>query len=258
MPTESKTPMRTSLSLEGCRLASCLLLAWAGTTHAGIQIAGTRVIYKATEREATVNVMNNGDSPRLVQAWIDDGDAKVSAQDSTAPFLITPPMSRVDAGKGQTLRLIHTGGDEPADRETVYWLNVLEIPPNRAASDDGADNRLQFAIRSRIKIFYRPPKLPGSPETAHRALSWKVQRQADGFFAECSNPTAYNVSFTRVDFKRPTDNPAVPEVNGGGMCPAKGTASIRMPTDAIRGEILALSVINDYGGVEHHEAPLTP
>lgn len=250
--------MRTPPLPLSCHLLACLLASWTGGAHAGIQIAGTRVIYNAKDREATVSVMNNGDTPRLVQAWIDDGDPKVSAQNATAPFLITPPISRVDPGKGQTLRLLHNGSAEPGDRETVYWLNVLEIPPNKKVEPDEPTNRLQLAIRSRIKIFYRPANLPGSPDVAHRALSWKVHEVTDGYVAECVNPTAYNVSFSRVDFKRPDDKPGTPEVNGGGMCPAKGEARIRLPKDAIRAGALTLSVINDYGGVELHEASLTP
>ena len=51
--------------------------AWmaAGLTpvHADVQIAGTRVIYPAGESQVTVQVDNNGRSPRLLQVWTDAG-----------------------------------------------------------------------------------------------------------------------------------------------------------------------------------------
>ncbi|VTR34364.1 putative chaperone protein EcpD [Serratia fonticola] len=37
-----------------------------------------------------------------------------------------PYRSRV---KGQALRIARTGGGLPSNRESLFWLNVLEIPP---------------------------------------------------------------------------------------------------------------------------------
>lgn len=39
-------------------------------------------------------------------------------------------------------------GDLPVDRESVFWLNVKEIPKKSAE-----ENVLQIAVRSRIKLF---------------------------------------------------------------------------------------------------------
>ena len=120
-------------------LAFALLLTQAAA--ASVIINGTRVVYPGNEREVTVKLDNHGTSPALVQAWLDDGDPKVTPENSDAPFVLTPPISRIEPHKGQTLRLMYTGKPLPQDRESVFWLNVLEVPPT--PTDEGAKNYLQ-------------------------------------------------------------------------------------------------------------------
>ena len=49
--------------------------------------------------EVTLQVSNNGSKPALVQAWIDEGDPKSTPDQSKVPFMIAPPISRVEATK---------------------------------------------------------------------------------------------------------------------------------------------------------------
>ncbi|WP_396616063.1 fimbria/pilus periplasmic chaperone [Lysobacter soli] len=212
--------------------------------HADIQITGTRVIYPADESEVTVQVDNNGRGPRLLQVWTDTGDANETAASSNAPFLVTPPMSRLEPGKGQALRLMFNGADVPKDRESVYWLNVLEIPP-RPKGKEGGDNFLQFAVRTRIKIFYRPQGLHGAPLESIGQLTWRLVREGSAASLECTNPTAYNVSFAEVRAEHATRE-AMPS---GGMCPAFGRAAFPVQGEPGKGAGTVLfTAINDYGG----------
>ncbi|WP_409333365.1 fimbria/pilus periplasmic chaperone, partial [Escherichia coli] len=44
----------------------------------------------------------------------------------TVPFTATPPVSRIDAKRGQTIKLMYTASSAlPKDRESVFWFNVL-------------------------------------------------------------------------------------------------------------------------------------
>ena len=72
-----------------------------------IVIDRTRVIYPVTARTVVVNLHNEADGPRLVQAWIDDGDAMAAPENSDVPFTITPPIARMNAGTGRALRIMH-------------------------------------------------------------------------------------------------------------------------------------------------------
>jgi chaperone protein EcpD len=235
--------------------AMTLAVGSLGSAYAGIQVNGTRVIYPADQREVSLSMVNNGHESRLIEAWIDTGDATEKPETTKAPFIITPPMSRVDPGKGQTLRITFTGADLPQDRETVFWLNVLEIPPKPKAAKDESPNFMQFAIRSRFKLFYRPKGLPGNPDSAIDQLSWHLVSKGQGYAMECTNDTAYNISFSDVALKGAKHNDAVSK---GGMCPTKGKMSFPVEGDAnAAGGKVEFSAINDFGGFESHEANFT-
>lgn len=172
------------------RFATIFILAafWASSSTANIVITGTRVIYPSDAKNVSVQLTNVGDSPSLVQAWIDDGDANTPPEKIQTPFVITPPISRVDGNKGQTLRLIYTGESLPSDRESLFYLNVLDIPPS---PKDKSKNYLQIALRSRIKLFYRPANLPLSPSEAYAKVKWQLK----GKQLQVDNPTPYYITY---------------------------------------------------------------
>lgn len=224
------------------------------SAQAGIQLNGTRVVYPANEREVSLGLVNDGTEARLVQSWVDSGDVRERPEDSKAPFIITPPMTRVDPGKGQTLRIIFSGSTMPQDRESVFWLNILEIPPKPAKKyNDESENYVQMAVRSRIKIFYRPQNLPDNPDLAVNKLTWRLMSfNSNSAVMKCINETPYNVSFSDVSFE---NGPVNRSVSKGGMCPAKSEHDFTLPGSLIKSEgKLKLVYINDYGAFVDHAA----
>ena len=75
-------------------LALCLLAPGA---HASVVIGGTRVVFPASQGEVTVRLSNSAAHPALVEAWIDDGDVQSTPDTANTPFLITPPLFRMEA-----------------------------------------------------------------------------------------------------------------------------------------------------------------
>lgn len=139
-----------------------LLAVTALPSDANIVINTTRVIYPAGNKEVSVQLLNTGDQPSLVQSWIDDGDPNSTPETAKVPFLLTPPVVKIDGNNGQQLRIKHTSSNLPTDRESLFYLNVLDIPP--VAENIADKNVMQIAIRTRIKFFYRPEKLSISPK----------------------------------------------------------------------------------------------
>ncbi|MBE1161437.1 fimbrial biogenesis chaperone [Dyella acidiphila] len=176
--------------------ALCVGLIFSSLLHASVTIDRTRLIYQQDDREADVRLRNDGPKPVVVQSWLDNGDATQAPADIPVPFVLMPPIARVEAAHGQVLRVVYTGEPLPHDKESVFWLNVLEIPPKEQPAE--SRNVLQFAIRSRIKLFYRPKGLSGDAADAPSKLTWKIVAQGDGYALEASNPTAYHVSLNRV------------------------------------------------------------
>ncbi len=237
-----------------CALA--LVVGGAGSANASIQINGTRVIYPADQREVSLSMVNNSSVPILLQSWVDEGNPKDSPETAKAPFILTPPMSRVDPGKGQTLRIMFTGATLPQDRETVFWLNVLEIPTKPKVKEGEPSNYLQFAIRSRLKLFYRPKGLSGNSFDAVDKVTWRVTKEGSGYVAECNNPTPYFVSFGSLNFKGvEVEKSLAPK---GGMCPPMGSEKfpLKGTADAANGK-LTVEVVNDYGGFDMHDVNFT-
>jgi len=164
-----------------------------------VVISGTRVVFPGKEKEVTVRLTNDGKQPALVQTWLDTGDQTASPDKIDAPFLVTPTIFRLEAGKGQMLRIIHIGEPLPADKESLFWLNVLEVPPKVKATDDDDRNRIQFAFRTRIKLMYRPDGLPGRAEDAPKQLKWVMSTDAaHQSVLKATNPTRYVVNLGSV------------------------------------------------------------
>lgn len=141
------------------RIFAALLAVAALPAWGGVYIYGTRVIYPAAQKEVTVQLMNQGDRSALVQAWIDDGNTQTPPEKLQVPFLLTPPVVKVKANTGQQLKIKFTKANLPQDRESLYYLNVLDIPPNETSGEE--TNKLKFALQNRIKLIYRPASLPG-------------------------------------------------------------------------------------------------
>jgi len=221
-----------------------LMLVAAPLAMAGVVVNGTRVVYPAQAREVTVQVDNVGDSPSLVQAWVDSGDQAQTAENSDAPFVLTPPISRVEPGRSQALRLVFTGGDLPADRESVFWLNVLDVPPSPQSGAE-EQNYLQVAFRSRIKLFYRPQGLAGSANDAPRALRWRF---GDGVLW-VSNASAYNVTLAEVH-AIDAGVERILERQGKMIGPQQ---DLQFKVDGSVEQVRFIS-INDYGGRAEHTA----
>ncbi|WP_088505565.1 fimbria/pilus periplasmic chaperone [Burkholderia ubonensis] len=178
--------------------AALALAAMALSAQAAIVITGTRVIYPEQSREVNVRLANIEAAPVLVQSWIDDGDSDANPDQIQVPFVLTPPVFRVEPKKGQTLRIMYTGTNLPTDRESVFWLNVQEIPPQPTNAED--TNLLQLAFRTRIKLFFRPAALQDGP--SGELLKWKVVHDGKGqSVLRVDNPSPYYVSFSRVALK---------------------------------------------------------
>ena len=82
-----------------------LLLAsmsvFALNASADIVISGTRVIYPESAKDVTVSMDNRGTRPLLVQTRLDDGRDTTNPQELKLPFIVTPPVSRVEPQKGK-------------------------------------------------------------------------------------------------------------------------------------------------------------
>ncbi|MEK5790296.1 fimbria/pilus periplasmic chaperone, partial [Acinetobacter johnsonii] len=78
------------------------------------------------------------------------------------------------------------------DKETLWWLNLLEIPPVVANQKNEGQNVLQLAMQSRIKLFYRPTAIV--PETPGAVWQNQLIFHKQGQRWTVDNPTPYFVT----------------------------------------------------------------
>lgn len=235
-------------------VAMCLAMPPA---HASVVIGGTRVVFPAHDGEVTVRLTNDNPHPVLVEAWIDDGDPKSTPDKVKAPFLITPPLFRMEAHKDQSLRIISTPAQLPGDHESLFWLNVLEIPPKPSGPQFAGKNTLQLAIRSRLKLFYRPANLAGDPYKAPGLLTWKTVADGQGYALEAHNPTPYYVTIVgaslTVDGKSYNANTGMVDPLGTLRLHVKG-----LTTAPAAGTPVAYDCINDFGASDSFKGSVLP
>ncbi|NTY34964.1 fimbrial biogenesis chaperone [Burkholderia diffusa] len=228
-------------------VAASSLLIHSGASVAGISLNGTRVVYTAQSKEASVLVRNSSKQDVMIQSWLESDDRK-----SDLPFAITPSLSRLGAEKQQTLRIFYAGQGLPTDRESVFWLSVQEIPQK----PDG-ENTLQVAVRQRIKLFYRPTNLAGKPEDAPKQLQWRWRAAGGKYGMEVVNNTPYFVSLVKATLHSGMQTHPI----GTEMIPPQSTRQLSVKN--YNGQSLApgakvdFESINDFGAVEENNAAVS-
>lgn len=228
------------------------VLVHPGQAQAVINFSKSRFIYPASENNLTIVLANGGEEDSLVQAWIDTGDAAESPNTIKAPFLITPPMFVMKGGSEKSISLRFVGPSLPADRESLFWLNVLSIPKEVQKAVGVEKAKVKVAYRNRVKVLYRPSHLKGTLEDAVNGLVWSLERSSEKLTVRAKNFAPYNITVPQVIFKAGGEEYPGPEVK---VIPPYGSADFEMTGAASSsmtgGEILCRWI--DDLGIYHQQ-----
>jgi len=206
-------------------LSTCIF----STSYAGgVQIGRTRIIYDANKKEVALPLVNKEkEVPWLIQSWIDTGDGT-----TRGPFIVTPPLFRLDPQKEQSLRIAWSGASVAQDRESLFYMNVRTIPAT--AKEDQDKNMLRLIFKTRLKLFYRPKDLPETPLDTCKNLAFSIDAQR----LHITNAGSYYSVFdslllgnSRVD---------------ADMVGPKSSIDITLPTSH-NGKTVSWRCITDYG-----------
>jgi chaperone protein EcpD len=232
---------------------SLMVFGVSTRAQANMTIDTTRIIYSGGKRDVTFKISNiSKEQPSFVQLWLDDGNSSATAEDAVSPFNLTPPVARINAGASQVVRMVFTGEPLPPDRESIFYFNMLELPEKTAAQ-----NKVSFAVRTRIKVFYRPQGIKGDPTSGLDQVTWKIVQKDKEWVAEGTNPTPFYLSFFNLNLD---DNEKFEFVVDGGMLPPKGNVTIPLgEVGKMKKTYKAMKVnyINDYGGVTPKVLPIS-
>lgn len=222
------------------KLLSYTCLAVLGMTSlnvsAAIVLDRTRVVYPGGAKSISLNIKNeNQKLPYLAQAWIED----TQGQKISSPFVILPPVQRVDANQKSIVRIASVPAIDslPKDRESIYYFNLREIPPKSEKS-----NVMQIAVQSKIKLFYRPEAI--IPE---RGAVWQDQVliTKQGTTLKVNNPTPYYITYVGLGHPQGKERTVIKGFSAF-MVEPKSEQTVTLP-EAL-GNQFVISYVNDYGG----------
>lgn len=207
------------------------LIASTSSANAAIALDRTRIIFPGNAKSISLTITNeNKEIPYLAQSWLENK----KGEKISAPFLISPPLQRVEGGKNAIIRINNIDtGSLPQDRESVYWFSVREVPPK---SDK--PNVLQVALQTKIKLFYRPEGI--IPDKSARWDDQLILHPTSGGF-NVENPTPYYVTILAITGgeKDIVDKEFQPV-----MLAPKSTSLVASKTF----KTPYVTTINDYGG----------
>lgn len=188
-------------------LLLCSILMLSSGAYAGILASTTRVIYTENDREQSLMLVNTNDYPIFTQVWVDDGSS--NADFKNPPFLVLPPVFQMVPEEVKGLRILYNGTPLPLDRESIYWLNLYEIPAVNKVSLD--QSYLNLAMNTQMKIFFRPKALKAmSRDQINDQLQFSlIQDKTGSVQIKLNNPTAYYVTAINLSLSKNATQKAV-------------------------------------------------
>jgi P pilus assembly chaperone PapD len=119
-------------------------------------------------------------------------------------------------------------------------------------------NTLQIALRTRVKLFFRPKDLKGQAKDAPSQLRWKLVEENSRKVLQAENPTPYYVSFENVSLS--VDGKEVKSkdpqmVEPGGV--QRFTFDEAPVLNTAKAEV-QFTYIDDYGQIIPQTASLAP
>ncbi|MCU6400711.1 molecular chaperone [Enterobacter quasiroggenkampii] len=210
-------------------LIIALFALYSASAISAIQIESSRVIYSGENKSASLTLHNASQKNYIIQTWLDEDSDKPGKE-----MVVTPPIMKVKPDQSAVLRFIYSGKGLPIDRESVYWINVQEIPPR--ASEP---NVMQLAIRTRLKLFYRPVGMKAKLDEQIGQLT--LTKNSDALVV--SNPGPLHISLSQLMIKTPQGKEQ--KITAPMIAPF-GSETIPFPKGS---RVVGLTYINDYGGV---------
>jgi len=174
------------MKIKACltRLLTVLLLTYSCFSLSALTVDQTRYIFESNQESISIVVENTARQTYGGQAWIEN----IQGTDTRPAFIVTPSFFKVPGESKQVLRVIKVLKTMPEDRESIFWVNLQEIPP---ANKEGG---LSIALRTKVKLFYRPAGLVLGRKAAEEELLL-VKKSGN---TELANTTPYIFTITKL------------------------------------------------------------
>ncbi|BBQ83521.1 TPA: molecular chaperone [Kluyvera ascorbata] len=210
------------------------LLGISAVANAAVSPDRTRIIFNQSDKSVSLRLSNQSTTdPYLAQSWIEDKAGNKSREYISA----IPPMLRLEAGEQAQVRLMAqpTISTLPADRESLFYYNIREIPPRSEQK-----NVMQIAMQSRLKVFWRPKAIEVADGQLNLTGKIDVSRTSAGI--SLKNKSAYYVTVGYIGTNGKTLQPDAESM----MVEPFGQASQSIKNLPTR---FLIGYVSDYGGL---------
>lgn len=179
-------------------LSSFFLINNSFAVERGLSLSQTRVIFDGNIKSAKISINNQSERVYLVKSSVQITPDKEAVSENM-PFMITPPLFRLEKNSNNTVLVIANDVSTLAtDRESVFYLSFLAIPSiNKIGQDDNNIFYSQFSIgiRTVIKLFYRPKGLNYPINSAPGDI---IFQQVNNLL-RIENPTPYHINLAKLN-----------------------------------------------------------
>lgn len=151
------------------------LLLFSQTAQSAFVLNSTRYIYTEANNSIPIEVSNRSDRKYggQVTVYLDGTDPdKVTTE--TPVVLPSPPVFKSGPKSKQRINLRMINKEAlPRDRESLFWLNVLEIPMSDRASG-ASGNSIALAMNIKVKLLYRPDSISEKRQGAESKIVYRA------------------------------------------------------------------------------------
>ncbi|EEZ7175189.1 molecular chaperone [Escherichia coli] len=206
--------------------------------NASVILNNPRIVIDNAKMEKNVQFTNSGDNPVLVQI-----QAQENGENDCPPFIALPAVFRMLPGAGQTVKVSLTKRDIPKDRESLFYMDYIEVPSVK--KDDQNRNKLYLIIRSRVKVIFRPEGLVFSVNKLHKQLSY----EQFGNIVTIKNNSPFYANIRSFYLTGKTGNINYP---GSVTVPPYGESRVQVKKvgETYAGLKMTALIINDFGADE--------
>ncbi|MFG1173173.1 molecular chaperone [Erwiniaceae bacterium CAU 1747] len=238
-----------SLSVRKLFLYTLLFISTIHAASASVILIGTRIIYPSDKQTVDLKFRSSDNVPSVINIWINRKETSSGSDD--APFVVTPSIFRIDPNKGQSAKLMFTGGDLPGDRETLFFLNFVQLP---ASSKN--ENKLLVSYKSTVKLFYRPTGLGYDSEKLDTYLKADLRNLSVGEISITNNSPFY-ITPTKLQIAKNGKVISLNQETELSMIKPFSSNVFRVKPYSNASDVaLSISLINDLGGISTYKITL--
>lgn len=211
--------------------------------YAGVMPSQSRIVYISDDKDASIMLANTNNYPVIVQTWVDKGEGNPDVHG--VPFISIPPVFYLEPAGVKGMRILYNKTALPKEKESLFWLNIYEIPPER--KNITPDNSVLVTMNTQIKLFYRPHNLNITPDAAIKKLTCNLN---DRESIACYNASPIHISVT--DFRvLSSDGTSVKAINTEYILNPFGKTLYHFQSKLIPLKV-SIQYIDDLGNKSYH------